>query len=153
MSETTNSWSVEVDVSPDVAFDYLSDVSRHAEWSPRPFRVDPEPTLPLRQGDSFRSYGEIPGDKQHVNEVEVTVVDAPHRLVLTSEDRGKKYVHRFDVESVGSGSRITRTVQAARPTGLLRLVFPLVFRLFIDPEVSKGMRMLKANLDGANASS
>lgn len=146
---TTHSWSVEVSVTPTVAFDYLCDVSRHAEWSPGPYRIDPVPPLPLHVGDSFQSFGAIPGNKQHPNQVEITVVDPPHRLVLSSEDRGKRYVHRFDVVPAEAGTRITRTVQAPRPSGLPRLTFPLLFRFIIDPEVRTGMRMLKANLDGA----
>jgi len=74
------------------------------------------------------------------------LVDPPHRLVLTSTDKGEQYVHRFDIEPSGRGSRVTRTVEAPHPTGFARLIFPLIFALFINPEVSKGMNMLKANL-------
>ena len=143
---SVKSWTIEVDASPEVAFQYLSDVGRHAEWSPKPYRVDPVPELPLQQGVTYQSYGVVPGDKDHANEVEVTVVDAPHRLVLTSTDKGEHYVHRFDIEASGRGSRVTRTVEAPQPTGFVRLIFPLIFAVFINPEVSKGMNMLKSNL-------
>ena len=147
MSErATNSWTIDVEVSTEVAFQYLTDIGKYAEWSPKPYRVDPVPALPLRQGVTFQSYGVVPGDKDHANQVEVTVVDAPRRLVLTCTDKGEQYVHRFDVEASGRGSRITRTVEAPQPRGLIRLVFPLIFAIFINPEVSKGMSMLKANL-------
>jgi uncharacterized protein YndB with AHSA1/START domain len=146
---TTKSWTIETDSTPEVAFAYLSDVGRHAEWSPKPYRVDPVPGLPLQQGSTYQSFGVVPGDKQHANNVEVTLVDAPHRLVLTSTDKGEQYVHRFDVEASGRGSRITRTVEAPQPKGFVRLVFPLIFALFINPEVSKGMTMLKTNLTTA----
>jgi len=74
------------------------------------------------------------------------VVDATHRLVLTAIDKGERYVHQFDVEASGLGSRITRTVEAPQPTGFVRIIFPLIFAVFINPEVTKGMGMLKANL-------
>ncbi|MEO8330194.1 MAG: SRPBCC family protein [Candidatus Nanopelagicales bacterium] len=143
---SVKSWTIETEVSPEVAFEYLSDVGRHAEWSPKPYRVDPVPELPLQQGVAYQSYGAVPGDKDHANQVEVTLVDAPHRLVLTCSDKGEQYVHQFDIASFGGGSRITRTVEAPRPTGFVRLIFPLIFAMFINPEVSKGMKMLKANL-------
>ena len=147
MSErATNSWTIEVDVPPEVAFQYLSDIGRYAEWSPKPYRVEPAPSLPLQQGVAFQSYGVVAGDKNHANHVEVTVVDAPHRLVLTSTDKGEQYVHQFDVEASAGGSRITRTVDAPQPRGFVRLIFPLIFAVFINPEVSKGMNMLKSNL-------
>jgi len=140
------SWTIETQVPPEVAFTYVSDVGRHAEWSPKPYRVDPVPALPLQLGSSFQSYGSVPGDKEHANHVEVSVVDAPRMLVLTSTDKGEQYVHRFDIEALGGGSRITRTVEAPKPTGFVRLIFPLIFALFIKPDVDKGMRMLKGNL-------
>ncbi|MEO8107550.1 MAG: SRPBCC family protein [Actinomycetes bacterium] len=142
----TKSWSIEAAVPPEVAFQYLSDVSRHADWSPKPYRVDPIPEMPVQQGATFQSYGVVPGDKDHANQVVVTLVDAPHTLVLTSTDKGKQFVHRFDVEALGARSRITRTVESPQPTGFVRLIFPLVFAVFINPEVSKGMNMLKTNL-------
>jgi uncharacterized protein YndB with AHSA1/START domain len=143
---TAKSWTIEADVTPEVAFGYISDVRRHAEWSPKPYRVDPAPALPLKPGSSFQSYGSVPGDKEHANQVEVSVVDSPRVLVLTSTDKGEQYVHRFDIEAHGSGSRVTRTVEAPKPTGFVRLIFPLIFAVFINPEVTKGMRMLKENL-------
>ena len=42
------------------------------------------------------------------------------------------------------GSR--RTVDAPKPTGFLALLFPVIFVLFIKPEVEKGMRMLQENV-------
>lgn len=140
------SWAIEAKVEPPLAFDYLTDVAKHAEWSPKPFRVEPVPTLPLRQGDKFRSFGWAPGDKDHVNDVEVTGIDAPRRLELTSIDNGKRYVSRFDVEATDDGARITRTVDAPKPTGFMALLFPVIFVLFIKPEVERGMRMLQENL-------
>ena len=140
------SWTIEANVEPELAFEYVSDVGKHAEWSPKPFRVEPVPALPLKVGDKFRSFGSAPGDKDHANDVEVTAVDSPRQLVLTSIDEGKRYVSTFDVEGTGSGTRIRRTVDAPRPTGLLALLFPVIFVLFIKPEVEKGMRMLQENV-------
>lgn len=143
----TKSWTIDTQVAPEVAFGYVADVGKHAEWSPKPYRVDPVPALPLKPGSTFRSIGQVPGDKEHANDVEVTTVDAPRVLVLTSTDKGEQYVHRFDVQTSGGGSRITRTVDAPMPTGFVRLIFPVIFALFIKPEVDKGMRMLQENLN------
>lgn len=145
------SWSVEATTEPGRAFEYLTDIAKHAEWSPKPFRVEPVPTLPLKQGDRFRSFGWAPGDKDHVNDVEVTGIDAPRYLELTSIDNGMMYISRFDVEAVDGGARITRTVDAPRPTGILALLFPVIFVLFIKPEVEKGMQMLQENLSNLNS--
>jgi len=47
---SVKSWTVEADASPEAAFQYLSDVGKHGEWSPKLYRVDPVPQLPLQQG-------------------------------------------------------------------------------------------------------
>jgi hypothetical protein len=67
---SVKAWSIEVPVSAEVAFAYLADVNRHAEWSPKPYWIDPPPELPLVVGSTFTSHGHIPGDKNHTNEVE-----------------------------------------------------------------------------------
>jgi uncharacterized protein YndB with AHSA1/START domain len=143
---SVKAWSIEVPVSAEVAFAYLADVNRHAEWSPKPYWIDPPPELPLVVGSTFTSHGHIPGDKNHTNEVEVVEFDPPHTLVLASTERGDRYLHRFDVVRTASGCEITRTVDSPKPTGVLGLLFPLLFVLLIKPEVSKGMEMLRSKL-------
>ncbi len=141
------SWTIETTVTPERAFGYLADVEKHAEWSPKPYRVEPAPSMPLKVGCTFRSYGSIPGDKEHANDVEVTEINGPRRLTLTSTDKGDRYVHCFGVEPVDGGARITRLVDSPMPTGVVGLFFPIIFALFIRPDVDKGMRMLQENLN------
>ena len=143
---SVRSWSIEVPVSAEVAFSYLADVSRHSEWSPKSFWIDPPPELPLAVGSTFTSHGHIPGDKDHTNDVEVVEYDPPRALVLASTERGERYVHRFEVVDTASGCAITRTVDSPKPTGIFGLLFPVLFHLLIKPEVSKGMEMLRLKL-------
>jgi uncharacterized protein YndB with AHSA1/START domain len=147
MGRTVKSWSVDTNASQATAFEYLADVSRHAEWSPKSYRAEMTSEGPVRPGSTFRSFGALPGDKEHANDVEVTVLDAPRILVLTSTDKSDQFINTFDVESVGEGSRITRTMDSPNPTGLLRLVFPLIFALVIQPDVKKGLRNLQVKLN------
>ncbi|HVR33198.1 MAG TPA: SRPBCC family protein [Acidimicrobiia bacterium] len=143
---SVKAWSIDVPVTADIAFAYLADVTRHAEWSPKPYWIDPPPELPLAAGSTFRSHGHIPGEKDHVNEVEVVEFDPPHTLALVSAERGDRYVHRFDVVGTASGCEITRTVDSPKPAGVLGFLFPVLFALLIKPEVSRGMEMLRSNL-------
>lgn len=146
MERFVREWTIEAPVSPDVAFAYLADVSRHAEWSPKPYWIDPAPELPLVVGSTFTSHGQIPGDKDHTNEVEVIELDPPRTLTLKSTERGEVYLHRFDVVEAAPRCEITRIVDSPKPTGLLGLLFPVIFALVIRPEVSKGMQMLRDRL-------
>ena len=75
---------------PEVVFDYIADVSKHAEWSPKPYRVEGS-TRRVNVGDTFTSVGTIPGDKNHRNEVMVAECSSPRRLVLDSLEKSKIY--------------------------------------------------------------
>ena len=135
-----------IDRTPDVVFDYLADVSKHAEWSPKPFRVE-GPTGTVKAGDTFTSVGCIPGDKDHHNEVTVTECNRPTRLVLDSKEKDDHFVNTFELEADGSGTRLIRTVDAPRPGFPLSVVFPILMATFIRPDVNKGLRNLKAKLE------
>lgn len=143
-----DTFTVDIDRPPDVVFAYLSDVSRHGEWSPKPFRVEGS-VGPVTTGDSFRSVGVVPGDKQHRNEVTVTECTPPTRLVLDSIERGEHFVSTFELSPLGSGTRLVRRMDAPRPGFPLSLLFPLIFALAIRPDVERGLANLKQRLESA----
>ena len=132
--------------SVEEAFAYLSDVSRHPEWSPKAMRVE-ELSGPVQKGTTFTSYGWIPGDKEHRNEVEVTEVDAPTRFQLTSREQGENFYNTFTLESTGAGTTITRVMDMPKPGGAIGVLFPLLKATIVQPGVQKGMTMLGAKLD------
>jgi uncharacterized protein YndB with AHSA1/START domain len=135
-----------IDRTPDVVFDYLTDVGRHAEWSPKPFRVEGEPGH-VQAGDTFSSVGCIPGDKNHRNEVTVTECASPRRLVFDSEEKDEHFINTFELEAEGSGTRVTRTMDAPQPGFPLSAVLPLIMATLVRPDVRKGLRNLKARLE------
>jgi uncharacterized protein YndB with AHSA1/START domain len=137
-----------IERSPEDVFDYIADVSRHAEWSPKPFRVEGS-TGPVKAGDTFASVGAIPGDKNHRNEVTVTECSPPRRLVLDSLEKNEHFVNTFELEPQGSGTRLTRTMDAPRPPFPVSVLFPLIMAAFIRPDVQKGLRNLKAKLESS----
>jgi uncharacterized protein YndB with AHSA1/START domain len=140
------SWTVTINRPPSVVFDYLVDVTKHAEWSPKPYRVEGA-SGPIATGHRFTSIGSMPGDKNHRNEVTVTDCSPSSRLVLDAEERGEHYVSTFDLQAQGSGTLLTRTMDAPQPGGLLALVFPLIMAVVIRPDVQKGLNNLKSILE------
>jgi uncharacterized protein YndB with AHSA1/START domain len=143
--------SVRVARPPAAVFSYLADVSRHAEWSPKAYRVEGvSPGDQVAPGSTFVSYGWLPNDKDHRNEVEATVVDAPNRLVLTSSDGDEKFVNTFTVTPAGDGSVVERAMDMPRPGGTMGAVFPLILATLVKPNVNKGMANLKRSLETAS---
>lgn len=138
--------SVTVDRPPAEVFEYLVDVRKHAEWSPKPFRVEGV-NGPVSKGTTFTSYGWVPRDSNHRNEVEVTECDPPSRLVLTSTERGEQFINTFAVSAEGAGSKLVRTMDMPVPGGVLGLLLPLLVPALIKPDQQKGLNKLKANLE------
>ena len=139
-------YTITIERPPEAVFDYLADVSRHAEWSPKPFRTEGQ-SGPVKAGDTFATVGTIPGDKNHRNEVTVTECSPPRRLVLDSMEKGEHFINTFELEPDGTGTRVMRTMETPPPPFPLSLVFPLIMALVIKPDVNKGLRSLKANLE------
>lgn len=148
MSRAITSVTVEVSRPQAEVFAYLCDVTRHGEWSPKAYRVEGvEAGAPLQKGTRYASYGWVPGDQDHRNEVEVSELVEPTRLVLTAIDGGREFVSTFTVTAAGNGSRVQRVLDMPRPAGALGLVFPVIVAALVKPDVAKGLRNLKANLE------
>ncbi len=148
---TTVVSSVQVDRAPVDVFNYLADVARHGEWSPKGYRVEGLPVgQPITQGSRFTSYGWLPRDNDHRNEVEATEVRAPDRLVLTSTDSGQRFVNTFRLSPTGAGTRVERVMDMPRPGGVTGVLFPLIATFLIKPDVAKGLGKLKSRLESGS---
>jgi uncharacterized protein YndB with AHSA1/START domain len=143
---STSSFSVSINRSPAEVFAYLADVSKHAEWSPKPFRVE-NMSGPVSTGDTFTSVGVIPGDKNHRNEVTVTDCSPPSRLVLDATEKGQHFINTFELTPQGDGTLLTRSMDAPKPPFPVSLLFPLIMAAVVRPDVNKGLNNLKAKLE------
>lgn len=140
--------SIDVHRTPDDVFAYLTDVRRHAEWSPKAYRVEGI-DAPVQMGSTFTSYGWVPKDADHRNDVEVTAFEPSRRLQFTSREKGEDFLNTYELSAgSGGGTRIDRTIDMPTPPGVGGVFFPLVLGGFIKPATNKGMKMLKANLEG-----
>jgi uncharacterized protein YndB with AHSA1/START domain len=140
--------AVRVERPAEQVFDYLVDVTKHADWSPKPYRAEGV-TLPLAVGSTFNSIGWIPGDKDHHNHVEVTVVDPPKRFVLTSTEKGEQFINTFTLTPDGNATNVERVIDMPKPGGFVGVIFPLAAAGFVKPAVQKGLNMLKSRLESA----
>ena len=144
------SWTVDIHRSASEVFDYLADFSRHSEWSPSAFRTEGLGPGPVTAGTTFVSYGAVPGDKQHRNDVKVDEVQRPSRLAFTAtEPNGDVFVNVFTITGQDGSCRVERTWDLPKPNGLMGAVFPLLLRAYVRPHVQKGLDKLKSNVESA----
>jgi len=140
--------SIDVNRTPDEVFAYLADVRRHAEWSPKAYRVEGIDG-PVQPGSTFTSYGWVPKDADHRNDVEVTSFDPSRRLEFTAREKGESFLNTYELSAAGDGgTRIDRTLDFPTPHGVGGMLFPLIMGGLIKPATNKGMKMLKAKLEG-----
>jgi uncharacterized protein YndB with AHSA1/START domain len=140
-------WTVSSSKSPQAVFDYLSDFNRHHEWSPKPLRIEGAPAGPATKGATFTSYGWIPGDKEHRNDVEVTEVSPPSRIAWVARERGEEFINTFVLTPEGPGTRIERQMDSPKPTGFVGVLFPVIMKMVVKPGVQKGMNQLAQRLE------
>lgn len=94
--------SAVVAVSPEVAFDYLADITRHPEWSSDPLQVTPLSPGPAHVGSRYRTVARSLG-KDWESEVEITALERPGRFEFTSvggithepEDEPQRHLYTF----------------------------------------------------------
>lgn len=138
--------SVVVNRKRDEVFGYLADVTKHADWSPKAYRVEGFDG-PVQLGTRFTSYGWVPKDADHRNDVEVTAFDPPRKIEFTGREKGEDFLNTYVLTPQGDATRIDRTLDFPKPSGFTGVIFPLFLGGFIKPATNKGMKMLKANLE------
>ena len=138
--------SIVVNRKPDEVFSYLADVPKHKDWSPKAYRVEGLEG-PVQLGSRFTSYGWVPKDADHRNDVEVTAFEPPRRIEFTGRERGEDFVNTYLLTPQGNATRIDRTLDFPKPSGVMGVMFPLILGGFIKPATNKGMKMLKSNLE------
>jgi uncharacterized protein YndB with AHSA1/START domain len=146
-------WTITVDRPADEVFAYLADIERHHEWASGEFRVEDLSEGPLAVGSTWTSYGfQPPNHKDHRNDVTVTELVSPSRLVFVAKDGGEDFVSTFDLTSVGDGTRVDRILDVPKPGGAMGLAFGGIVKTIIKPGVQKTMETFKSNIESASTS-
>ncbi len=94
---------------PEDVFNYLRDVHRYDEWSPKLYRVEGIEG-PVQAGSTFVSYGGIPRDAEHRNEVEVTVFEPSRRIEFTAREQGEEFLSTYVLTPDGEGTRVDKII-------------------------------------------
>src|SRR5215510_9463371 len=68
------------------AFDYVSDLSKHPEWSGGELKIEPLTPEPIAVGKAYRSQGQVATQKNRPNQLQVTEYDPPRRFSFVAKD-------------------------------------------------------------------
>jgi len=129
-------------------FDYVSDLTRHPEWSGGELRIDPVKSDPIAVGKEYISHGEVATQKNRPNQLQVTEYAPPHKFsfVAVDPDFGKVY-HVFTFTEQSGGVMVTREV-TLNLNPLVAFAFRLiVYPLIGNPAMQRAFARLKTKLE------
>ena len=147
MTTVVRSHQILVSAPLQTVFDYVSDLTRHPEWSGGELKIEAITPGPIAVGKEYRSRGQVAIQKNRPNTVQVTEYEPPHKFgfVANDPDFGKvTHVFTFTEQSGGVLVKRTMTVNLAPIVafGFRFVVYPLIG----SPSMEKSMESLKAKL-------
>ena len=148
MTTLVRSHQVFVHAPIQTAFDYVSDLTKHPEWSGGELKIEAVTPGPIAVGKEYRSRGEVAVQKDRPNTVQITKFEPPHKFGIVANDPDfGKVSHIFTFTEQDAGVLVKRTM-----TVNLNPFVALAFRLFVypligGPSMEKSMRALKAKLE------
>ena len=132
--------------TPDAAFIYLSDLTRHGEWAGNPglvvVQTSPGAVMP---GATFRSRGSQFGIKLE-DELKVIDFQPPLRFAFESSGRGGVYRHIFEFEAAEGGTMVTKEMRTIEGPAPFRLLKP-VSELYLSRRMAADLRRIAKRLE------
>ena len=132
-------------------FDYVSDLTRHPEWSGGRLRIEAIIPGPIAVGKEYISHGDVAAQKDRPNTVQVTQYEPPHRFTFVSKDPDFGRVpHEFTFTEQTGGVLITRKMTVS-----LKPIVAFAFRFFVypligSPSMNKSLEALKKKLEATD---
>lgn len=149
MTEVVRSHRVLIHAPLQSVFDYVSDLTRHPEWSSGQLIIAAVTPEPVAVGKEYISRGEVLRQKDRQNTVRVTQYEPPRMFGFAAVDPDFGEVpHVFTFHEQEAGVLVVRTMTVS-----LHPILAFLFRFFIypwigSPAMDKSLTLLKAKLEG-----
>ena len=146
---TQSEFSVTITAPPETVWPWISQLEKHVEWCNRPYSVQWISGEPNAVGSRYRSVGWIPGDKDHVNEGEITEVVPNQRFALRADDDQGPFQNTYVLKPSGDGTEVTFSLVFPKMKGALVVLAPIAFATIGKPDTRKRMAKLKTVVEAA----
>lgn len=148
MTNLTRSIQILANTNLKKAFDYVSDLTKHPEWSGGELKIEAVSSESIQVGKEYISKGEVAIQKDRPNRLKVTEFESPHKFGFVANDPDFGDVsHVFTFAEQDSGVLITRTIKLnLNPFiafGFRFFVYPLIG----NPSMKKAFNRLKVKLE------
>ncbi len=148
MTTITNTHRVVINAPPETVFAYVSDLTRHPEWSGGRLTIEAVTPGPVAVGSQYRSRGEVAVQKDRPNELRVTQYQPSARFTFVAKDPDfGDVVHAFTFTPQGSGTLMERAVTVemspVKAFAFKTFIYPLIGR----PMMNKAVAALQTKLE------
>ncbi len=153
MTHVSNVYSVLIKAAPETVFDYVSDLTRHPEWSGGKLKIEALTPGPVAVGSQYKSYGEVAGQQNRPNELRVAKFESPTLFEFVAKDPGfGDVINTFKFTPQKGGTLMERTLSMN-----MNPVMAFAFKLFIrpligQPMMDKAFAALKSRLEATDDS-
>lgn len=148
MKTVTRSHEVFISAPPEMAFEYVSDLTRHPEWSGGELEVEAVTPGPVAIGKEYISRGEVLIQKERPNRVRVSQYDPPHRFAFMADDPDFGAVtHEFTFTRKTGGVLVRRDMTLHLHPAVALLFRLIVYPLVGSPSMERAMASMKAKLE------
>ncbi len=141
--------SLSINAPIDAVWPWVADITKHPQWSPKPYSVALISGVNGTVGSKYSSTGFVPpNDKNHQNEVELTELVPHSKVVFTAHDANGYFLNSYKLESVGQGTLVTFQHDFPTMKGAARILVPILVPLTGKKEALKRLGLLKAKVEG-----
>jgi len=138
--------NIVVDAPPETVFPYVSDLTRHGEWSSDPVDIRAMSAGPIAVGSRYRSTARSHG-ATFTTELVVTRYELPACFAFEGEDATGKFRHIFTFQLRDGVTLVTREIRFSANLGQW-LVFFLVLYPVRLPSARRTLQLLKQKVEG-----
>ena len=130
-------------------FDYVSDLTRHPDWSGGQLKIEAVTPGPVAVGKEYRSRGEVAIQKDRPNTVRISEYEPPLKFGFVANDPDFGDVsHVFTFVEQDGAVLITRTMTLSLNPFVALLFRSFIYPLVGSPSMEKSLAALKARLEG-----
>lgn len=147
MTTVIRSHQVRVNAPLQAVFNYVSDLTKHPEWSGG-LKIEAVSSNPIGVGKEYISHGEVAVQKDRPNKVQVTEYKPLHKFGFVAKDPDfAKVSHIFTFTEQNGGILVTRTMTVSLNPIVALLFRFLIYPLIGSPSMNKSLAALKAKLE------
>lgn len=133
----------------DAVWPWVSDITKHSQWSPKPYSVELISGVNGAVGSKYRSTGFVPpAEKNHRNDVEITEIIPGSKIVFTAHDDNGYFKNTFKLEKVSEGTEVTFQHDFPKMKGMGRILLPLLLPLTGKKDAMVRLGKLKSKAEG-----